>query len=72
MAITKDMTIQSVVEENPETIGVFLEHGLHCIGCSVARFENIEQGAIAHGIDIDALIRDLNAKVGDNSGKAQG
>lgn len=65
MFITKDMTIQSVVESSPETIRVFMEHGLHCIGCSVARFENIEQGAIAHGIDVDALIRDLNAKVGE-------
>jgi hybrid cluster-associated redox disulfide protein len=65
MAITKDMTIQQVVEENPETIKVFLEHGLHCIGCAVARFENIEQGAMAHGIDVDSLMRDLNANTGD-------
>jgi hybrid cluster-associated redox disulfide protein len=63
MAITKDMTIQEVVENNPETIRVFLEHGLHCVGCSVARFENIEQGAMAHGIDVDNLMRDLNDKV---------
>ena len=63
MAITKDMTIQEVVENNPETIRVFLEHGLHCVGCSVARFENIEQGAMAHGIDIDDLMKDLNDKV---------
>ena len=63
MAITKDMTIQEVVENNPETIRVFLKHGLHCVGCSVARFENIEQGAMAHGIDIDNLIKDLNDKV---------
>ena len=68
MAITKDMTIQEVVENNPETIRVFLEHGLHCIGCAVARFENIEQGALAHGIDVDALINDLNTKAGGNSG----
>jgi len=65
VAINKYMTIQEVVEKNPETIRVFLEHGLHCIGCAVARFENIEQGALAHGIDVDALIRDLNAKVGE-------
>ena len=69
MAITKDMTIQEVVEKNPETIRVFLEHGLHCIGCSVARFENIEQGALAHGIDVDALIRDLNSRVGEETGE---
>lgn len=63
MAITKDMTIQEVVENNPETIRVFLEHGLHCVGCSVARFENIEQGAMAHGIDVGNLMKDLNDKV---------
>lgn len=67
MAITKYMTIQEVVEKNPETIRVFMEHGLHCVGCAVARFENIEQGALAHGIDVDALIRDLNAKVGEGA-----
>jgi hybrid cluster-associated redox disulfide protein len=67
MAITKDMTIQEVVESNPETIRVFLEHGLHCVGCSVARFENIEQGAMAHGIDVDNLMKDLNDKVASGS-----
>ncbi|MDI6874647.1 DUF1858 domain-containing protein [Candidatus Solincola sp.] len=67
MTIDKHMTIQEVVEKNPETIRVFLEHGLHCIGCAVARFENIEQGALAHGIDVDALIRDLNAKVAEKN-----
>jgi hybrid cluster-associated redox disulfide protein len=67
MSITKEMTIQEVVEKNPETIRVFLEHGLHCIGCAVARFENIEQGAMAHGIDVDTLIKDLNSKAGDNN-----
>jgi len=68
--ITKDMTIQEVVQNNPETIRVFLEHGLHCIGCSVARYENIEQGALAHGIDVDSLIDDLNAVV-SGAGKQQ-
>jgi hybrid cluster-associated redox disulfide protein len=61
------MTIQEVVESNPETIRVFMEHGLHCIGCAVARFENIEQGAMAHGIDVDTLIKDLNSNLNDNS-----
>ena len=70
MAITKDMTIQEVVESNPETIKVFLEHGLHCIGCAVARFENIEQGAMAHGIDVDALINDLNEKAAGGNGES--
>jgi hypothetical protein len=28
-----------------------------------ARFENLEQGALAHGIDVDALIKDLNEAI---------
>lgn len=61
--ITKEMPIGKVVSEHPETIEVFMNHGLHCVGCAVAQFENIEQGASAHGIDIKSLIDDLNSKI---------
>ncbi|MBP2625472.1 MAG: hypothetical protein H6Q68_183 [Firmicutes bacterium] len=60
MAITKEMGIGEVVEKNPKTIEVFRNYGMGCFGCAAARFENIEQGAVAHGINIDALIADLN------------
>ncbi len=61
--ITKGMPIGDVVKRYPETIPVFMKHGLHCIGCAVAAFESIEEGALAHGIDVDALMTDLNATV---------
>ena len=60
MKITKDMSIKEVVEKYPQTIQVFMMHGLGCAGCSIANFENIEQGALVHGIDVDQLIKDLN------------
>ena len=60
-AITKEMPISDVVRKHPETIEVFLKHGLHCIGCAVAAFESIAEGAAVHGIDIDVLVDDLNA-----------
>lgn len=60
MLITKEMKIGEVVEKYPKTIEVFLRHGLMCFGCAVARFENLEQGAVAHGIDVEALLKDLN------------
>ncbi len=63
--ITRDMTIAEVVQKYPQTVPVFLAHGLMCFGCAVARFENVEQGALAHGIDVDALIKDLNAAVSE-------
>ena len=59
--ITKEMSIGEVVQNYPDSVEVFLRHGLMCFGCAIARFENIEQGALAHGIDVEALLRNLNA-----------
>ena len=62
-AISKEMPIGDVVQKYPQTIEVFLKHGLMCFGCAIARFENVEQGATAHGIDVETLMTDLNAAV---------
>lgn len=61
--ITKDMGIMDVVSRWPETAEVFMKYGMGCFGCAAARFENVEQGAMAHGIDVDALMTDLNKAV---------
>lgn len=61
MAVTKEMAIGDIVAKYPQTVKVFLRHGLMCVGCAAARFENLEQGAIAHGINTEALLKDLNA-----------
>lgn len=63
MSITKDMSILEVVQQYPYTAEVFMDAGMGCLGCAAAHFENIEQGAMAHGIDVDSLISDLNAAV---------
>ncbi len=60
MLISKDMPISETVNKYPATASVFMEFGMGCLGCAAARFENIEQGAIVHGIDVDALIEALN------------
>lgn len=61
--ITKDMGIMEIVQQWPQTTAVLMEYGMGCIGCAAAHFENIEQGASAHGIDVDALMVALNKAV---------
>ncbi len=63
MPITADMTITDIVSQYPNTVPVFQRYGMHCFGCIAARYENLEQGARAHGIDVSVLLRDLNAAV---------
>ena len=65
MTITQEMHIGEVVQKYPQTIEVFLRHGLFCLGCAAAHFENIEQGATAHGIEIEPLIADLNTALAE-------
>ena len=67
MAITKDMSIVEIVQTYPDTVEVLMNAGMGCLGCAASHFENIEQGAMAHGIDIDALIAELNATIDEKS-----
>ncbi|HEY3309829.1 MAG TPA: DUF1858 domain-containing protein [Desulfuromonadaceae bacterium] len=61
--INKDMTFFEVMRNFPESVKVLQQYHLGCVGCMGAQNESLEQGANAHGIDIDALVKDLNAAV---------
>jgi len=63
MKITKDMTIGEVVSKFPETAGVFLKLGLHCISCPMSSMETIEQAAESHGIKLNEMLKKLNAGI---------
>ena len=61
--ITKDMGIMEIIEKWPQTAQVLMQQGMGCIGCAAAHFETIEDGAVAQGMDVDALMAALNAAV---------
>ena len=61
--ITKEMKIDEVLKEYPETVEVFVKNGFYCIGCAVASLESIEEGARVHGIDTDKLVGELNKAI---------
>jgi len=63
--ITRDMGIMELVEQYPQTARVLMQFGMGCLGCAAAHFENIEQGAKAHGMDVDKLMEALNAAVAE-------
>lgn len=65
--ITKEMSFSEIVEKYPEAVEILFEKGMHCIGCGMAAFETLEQGAMVHGIDADELIEEINNKLDKNS-----
>ena len=58
---TKDMTFHEVMRKNPKVAGVLASFNLGCISCMGAQHETLEQGAMAHGLDVEDLLTALNA-----------
>lgn len=58
--IKKEMTINEVVKKYPKTVFVFIDYGLHCVGCPAAQGETIEEAAELHQMDLEKLLEDLN------------
>ena len=62
--VTKDMLIGELLELNGEAAApVLLSIGMHCLGCPASQMESIEEAAMVHGIDADALVAELNEKM---------
>ncbi len=59
--ITKDMTFAQAMRMHPDVVKVFAKYNLGCIGCMGAQAETLEQGCSAHGLDVDEVVKDLNA-----------
>ncbi len=57
--ISKTMTIGEIIRKYPKTVFVFLDYGLHCVGCPMALPETIEEAAKLHNIDLRKFLRDL-------------
>ncbi len=60
MVITKDMFISDVLNLNQGTIPIFMQNGLHCLGCAMASGESIEEACAVHGLPCDSLLTELN------------
>jgi len=58
--ISEKTTIEEVLTMYPEANKIFLKYGLDCIGCQVAEFESIGHACRVYGIDLEALLEDLN------------
>ena len=63
---SKDLVIADAARFYPEVIEVFMDYGLHCIGCHISGFETIEEGAMGHGIsgdELDNMLADAQDKI---------
>ena len=60
MLITKQTTINEIISAHPEAMRFFEGLQMSCGSCFAVAFDTLENGALMHGMDADALIEQLN------------
>ena len=65
MTITKDTILGDILDAAPETAPLFIEIGMHCLGCPSARSETVEQACMVHGVEVDELLAAVNQMIAD-------
>jgi hybrid cluster-associated redox disulfide protein len=59
--ITKKMVLGEILSKYPSTIEVFFSHSLPCASCQMASGETVEEAAMGHNVNLEKLLKDLNA-----------
>jgi hybrid cluster-associated redox disulfide protein len=59
--VTKKMVLGEVLSKYPSTVEVFFKHGLPCASCQMASGETVEEAAMGHNVNLEKLLKDLNA-----------
>jgi hybrid cluster-associated redox disulfide protein len=67
--IRAEMTVDEIVLGYPETVKTLFRYGLNCVGCHVSAYDSLADGAKAHGVDVAALVDELNRVVDEAAGK---
>jgi len=59
--VTRTTKIGELLRIDENIAPVLLNIGMHCLGCPSSQMESIEEAAMVHGIDPDALVDEINA-----------
>ena len=65
--IKKDITIEDLVEDYPESVKYLSEKGIRCIRCGEPIWGTLESAAKEKGFseeDVEGFVRELNEMVG--------
>ena len=58
--VNKDMSIGEVLRMHRGTARIFMEFGMHCLGCPHATAESLADACGVHGANVDELVHQLN------------
>jgi hybrid cluster-associated redox disulfide protein len=54
-----DDLVDDIMRQSPQTIRVFLDFRMSCVGCPIATFHTIEDSCREHGVDVETFLAAL-------------
>lgn len=58
-----DDSVDDIMRQWPQTIRVFLDFGMRCVGCPVAGFHTVEDSCREHGVDLDTFMAAVKSAI---------
>ncbi len=60
-----DQSVSEIMTTWPQTVRVFLRHGMHCVGCKVGPFHTIEDACLEYHLDEADFRRELEGAINE-------
>lgn len=61
------LTVEEVLNRWPQTVPVFIKYQTSCVGCSMSKFETLEDAAQIYNLKLAAFLYDLK-QAAENKG----
>ena len=65
MPIGFDDLVDDVMRDAPETIRVFLQFRMGCVGCPIACFHTVDDACREHGVNRDEFLSALQSVIAE-------
>ena len=58
--VTKETTIEEILEKFPDTVNIFMNYGIPCLVCGEPLWGTVEEAAEKYDVELENLLEKLN------------
>ena len=60
--VNPDEMVSALLTRHPQAARVLVNHGMHCVGCAIARFETLAEACAVYGVPVERLLDELRER----------
>ncbi len=61
--ISPNLIVSEVLRRWPETVQIFVQHRMACVGCTMSDYETVSSAAEIYGLVLDDFLKELKEVV---------